>query len=273
VYHPDIGTAGNAIQGGREMAETLFTIVKDARLHEEVGRQIARRIVLGDFPVGSYLPAESELIARFGVSRMVIREALRSLEECGMIAVRHGRRTIVAPKEEWDVLNRLVLTTYRDEGLIEPLLRDSLRVRRILEPAIAAEAAEKATPELLAALAACLERQAAALDTPDAFLEEDLNFHNLLVSATDNRILARMLTAIRDLLHVSREVTNQLPNALPGALLSHQRIYDEVRSGDPDRAHRAMLDHLDRTGPAYVSLGRSEAQESDDDASAPNAAR
>ena len=77
------------------MAESLFTIVKDARLHEEVGRQIARRIVLGDFPVGSYLPSEAELIARFGVSRMVIREALRSLEECGMIAVRHGRRTVV----------------------------------------------------------------------------------------------------------------------------------------------------------------------------------
>ena len=154
------------------MAETLFTIVKDARLHEEIGRQLARRIVRGDFPAGSYLPAESELIARLGVSRMVIREALRSLEECGLIAVRHGRRTIVAPQEEWDVINRLVLTTYRDEGLIAPLLRDSLRVRRILEPAIAAEAAEKATPELLAALATCLERQAAALDAPDTFLEE-----------------------------------------------------------------------------------------------------
>ena len=252
------------------MAETLFTIVKDARLHEEIGRQLARRIILCDFPVGSYLPAESELIARFGVSRMVIREALRRLEMCGLIAVRHGRRTIVAPQEEWDVINRLVLTAYRDEGLIAPLLRDSLRVRRILEPAIAAEAAEKATPELLAALAACLERQAAALDAPDTFLEEDINFHNLLVSATDNRILARVLGAIRDLLHVSREVTNQLPNALPGALRSHQRIYDEVRAGDPDRAHRAMLDHLDHTGPVYLSLGREEAQAPEEDTATPS---
>lgn len=255
------------------MAESLFTIVKDARLHEEVGRQIARRIVLGDFPVGSNLPAESELIARFGVSRMVIREALRSLEECGMIAVRHGRRTIVAPQEEWDVLNRIVLATYRDEGLLEPLLRDSLRVRRLIEPAIAAEAAEKATPELLVALAASLERQAATLDTPDLFLEEDINFHNLLVSATGNRILARMLAAIRDLLHISREVTNQLPNALTGAIRSHQRIYDEVRSRDPERAHRAMLDHLDRSGPIYLALDRTAAQPSDDDADALSAAR
>lgn len=240
------------------MAEVLFTVVKDARLHEEVSRQIAQRIVVGDFPVGATLPAEAELIARFGVSRAVIREALRSLDECGMIAVRHGRRTIVAPQEEWDVLNRLVLTAYRDEGQIEPLLRDSLRVRRLLEPAITAEAAERATPELLSDLAASLERQAAALDMPDVFLEEDIHFHNLLVGATGNRILARMLGAIRDLLHISREVTNQAPNAIRGALLSHRRIYDEVRGGNPDRAHRAMLDHLDRSGPIYLALDQDE---------------
>jgi DNA-binding FadR family transcriptional regulator len=226
------------------MAELVFTAVRDARLNEEVSRQIARRIVLGDFPVGTTLPAESELIASFGVSRSVIREALRSLDECGMIAIRHGRRTVIAPHEEWDVLNRLVLTAYREEGLIGPLLRDSQRVRRILEPAIAAEAAERATPALLSALAASLERQEALLDTPDAFLEEDFNFHNLLATATGNRILARMLSAISDLLHISREVTNQQPNAVPRGLTWHRRIYDAVRAGDPERAHRAMLDHI-----------------------------
>ena len=229
------------------MAEVVFTVVRDARLHEEVSRQIARRIVVGDFPVGATLPAESELIARFGVSRAVIREALRSLDECGMIAVRHGRRTIIAPQEEWDVLNRIVLAAYRDEGLIGPLLRDSLRVRRLLEPAIAAEAAELATPELLDELAACLERQAAALDAPDTFLEEDIIFHNLLVNATGNRILARTLGAIRDLLHISREVTNQMPNALTGALLSHRRIYEEVK-GRP----QYIVDEVVRNPPAGI---------------------
>lgn len=226
------------------MAEVLFTVVRDARLHEEVSRQLARRIVAGDFPAGAPLPAEAELIARFGVSRAVVREALRGLDECGMIAIRHGRRTIVAPQEEWDVLDRLVLNAYRDEGLIGPLLRDSQRVRRILEPAIAAEAAERATPALLDALAGSLARQEALLDAPDGFLEEDFSFHNLLATATGNRILSRMLTAISDLLHISREVTNQLPNALAGAIASHRRIDEAVRSGDPERARLAMLDHI-----------------------------
>jgi DNA-binding FadR family transcriptional regulator len=228
------------------VTEQLFSSVRDARLHEEVARQIARRIILGDFPVGATLPAESELIGRFGVSRAVIREALRSLEASGMIVVRHGRRTVVTPREEWDVLDRLVLAIHRDEGLIGPLMHDSLHVRRMLEPAIAAEAAERATPELLGALAACLERQAALLDQPDAFLEEDITFHNLLAGATGNRVLMRVMVVIRDLLHVSREVTNRLPNTIPGALASHRRIYEAVQDGDAARAAQAMTDHLER---------------------------
>lgn len=229
------------------MAAIAFTAVRDARLHEEVSRQIARRIVSGDFPTGANLPAESELIASFGVSRAVIREALRGLDECGMIAIRHGRRTVIAPQAAWDVLNRLVLNAYRDEGQLRPLLLEAQRVRLILEPGIAAEAAERATPALLDALAASLARQEALLGDPDNFLEEDFHFHNLLASAADNRILARMLAAIGDLLHISREVTNQLPNALVGALASHRRIYDAVQSGDPARAREAMLRHI--TGP------------------------
>jgi len=231
------------------MAEGLFSIVRDARLYEEVSRQLARRIILGDLPVGCALPTETELIAQFGVSRAVVREALRSLEECGMVAIRHGRRTVVAPREEWDVLNRLVLNIYRDEGLIGPLMRDSLHVRHLLEPAIAAEAAERATPELLAALAACLERQAALLDQPDAFLEEDIAFHNLLVKGTSNQILTRMLAAIRDLLHVSREVTNELPDALPKALTFHRNVFEAVRAGNPEQARQAMEEHIAWAGP------------------------
>lgn len=241
------------------MAELLFSSVREARLHEEVGRQIARRIVVGSFPAGSALPAESELIASFGVSRAVIREALRSLETCGMVIVRHGRRTIVTAQSEWDVLNRLVLETYRDEGLIAPLMRDSLRVRQMLEPTIAADAAKNADPALIAALAACLERQETLLDRDAAFLEEDMAFHNLLAAATGNRVLMRVLTAIRDLLHVSREVTNQWPNALPGALVAHRLIFDAVRDGDPERARKVMADHLGRSVPR-AWLGPDEAE-------------
>jgi DNA-binding FadR family transcriptional regulator len=122
-------------------------------------------------------------------------------------------------------------------------------VRHLLEPAIAAEAAGRATPELLAALETCLERQAALLDQPDAFLVEDIAFHNLLVKGTGNQILARMLAAIRDLLHVSREVTNQLPDALPRALAFHRNIYEAVRAGDPEQARQAMEEHIAWAGP------------------------
>ena len=231
------------------MADRIFSEVRDSRLHDEVARQIARQIVRSTFPIGGSLPAEAELIAQFGVSRAVIREGLRRLEEAGMIVIRHGRRTIVAPEDEWDVLDRLVLTSYREEGRLGPLMRDSLRVRHMLEPTMAAEAAERGDPALLAALEWSLVRQDGLLDRPDEFLEEDIAFHQLLATATGNRILMRVLATIRDLLRVSREVTNQLPNALPGALAAHRRIYDAVRSGDPARAYRVMKAHLDGTLP------------------------
>ena len=231
------------------IAENVFSEIRDGRLHEEVGRQIARQVVLGTFPTGASLPPESALIAQFGVSRAVIREALRRLEEAGMLVIRHGRRTIVAPEEDWDVLDRLVLTTYREEGRLGPLMRDSLRLRHMLEPTIAAEAAERGDPALLVALERSLARQQGLLDQPDRFLEEDIAFHQLLATATGNRILMRVLTAIRELLRVSREVTNQLPNSLPVALTAHRHIYEAVRSGEPARAHRAMQDHLDGIQP------------------------
>lgn len=231
------------------MRDRLFTTVRDGRLHDEVSRQIARQIVSGALRAGETLPAETELIARFAVSRMVIREALRRLEEAGMLVIRHGRRTIVAPEEDWNVLDRLVLTSYREEGLIGPLMRDSLRVRQMLEPAIAAEAAQRVSPTLLTSLEVTLARQELLLAQPDSFLVEDIAFHNQLAAATGNRILMRLLSTIRDLLHVSREVTNEIPNAIPGALAAHRHIYDAVRSGEPARAYRAMKDHLDGTLP------------------------
>jgi DNA-binding FadR family transcriptional regulator len=166
-----------------------------------------------------------------------------------MLVIRHGRRTIVAPEEEWDVLDRLVLTTYREEGRLGPLMRDSLRLRHMLEPTLAAEAAGFNDPAFLDALERSLARQQGLLDQPDRFLEEDIAFHQLLATATGNRILMRVLAAIRELLRVSREVTNQLPNSLPVALTAHRHIYEAVRSGEPARARRAMQDHLDGIQP------------------------
>lgn len=226
------------------MAEIAFASVKDARLHEEVSRQIARRIVLGDLPAGSTLPAEAELLAQFGVSRAVLREALQRLADSGLIVVRHGRRTVVAPQEEWDVLSRLTLTAYRDADQIGPLLRDSVGLRQLLEPGLAARAARQRSPELLLALAANLARQEAALDQPDVFLEEDIAFHNLIAAADGNRIVMRLLATLSELLHVSREVTNTRPNALPGAIAAHRHIYEAISTGDPDLARAAMQKHI-----------------------------
>lgn len=229
------------------MAQLAFQSARDARLHHDVAWQIGRHIIAGELSPGTTVPAESVLIREFDVSRAVVREALRSLSQRGLVAMRQGRRTVVLPPDAWDVLDPMVLAIHRELGCIHSLIDDFFRVRRILEPEVAAEAARHADPGLIADLAACIERSAALVGEPDAFLDEDMVFHHRLVAATGNRILARMYATIGDFLHVSREITNQLPNSLPDALAWHRRIYAAIAARDPDAARGAMVGHLDWT--------------------------
>lgn len=155
----------------------LLTSVADAGLHRAVERQIARGIVRGDFVPGTPLPSEAVLIGRFGVSRAVVRAALRSLAQRGMVDMRQGRRTAVLPQDAWDILDPLVLEVHRDEGRIRPLVRDALQVRCWLEPEAAAEAARRTDSRLAQDLSQLLERMQESLGDVDTFLAADVEFH------------------------------------------------------------------------------------------------
>lgn len=89
---------------GRRVANAPFISVQSERFHEDIGWQSAKRIVRGDVSPAAPLPAEGVLMGQFGVSRAVVREALRSLEQRGLVTMRQGRRTVVAAREAWDVL-------------------------------------------------------------------------------------------------------------------------------------------------------------------------
>ena len=223
---------------------TVFTSVQNERFHEEVSRQIARHIVRGDLPNGSPLPSEATLIQQFEVSRAVVREALRSLVQRGLVDMRQGRRTVVLPQEEWDVLDPLVLEAYREEGLIEPLIRDFLWIRCMLEPSVAAEAARHANASLVDDLRSCLQRMEDNLDNATVFFSEDMAFHNFLAAATGNRVLLRIMTTISHLFNVTRDLTHEVATAPLGALEWHKQIYNAIAKKDPDGAREAMADHL-----------------------------
>ena len=113
----------------------------------------------------------------------------------------------------------------------------------LLEPEIAARAALMANDEQLERMRHALERMKELQDDSDAYVEIDVDFHSELAAATGNVVLAFVLDSVRELLRVSRRVTN-LINAVPEATVAHRRIYEAVLAREPEAARQAMRAHL-----------------------------
>jgi DNA-binding FadR family transcriptional regulator len=223
-----------------------------SRLHEDVMTDLLAEIALGERQPGDMLPREIDLVDRFGVSRGVIRESLRGLEERGVISVKHGRGATVAPREEWDVLDPDVLkaTLAAPEG--EKFVDEALECQRLIEVEAAGLAAERADTAHLEGLTHALERMTAdaghAHRTRAAarrYQRADVEFHRMVVHAAGNRALAQMSAP----LHRALTATSAEPGDSAAAerhLSEHRGIVVAIENHDPDAARTAMADHLAR---------------------------
>src|SRR5262249_39483587 len=128
-------------------------------------------------------------------------------------------------------------------------LGDLHDLRMLLEPEIAARAALMATREQLEGMRVAIERMAELEGDPDAYLEVDVDFHSELAAATGNVVLAFVLDSVRELLRVSRRVTN-LNGKIPEATKEHRRIYEALAAREPETAPQSMGAHLP-TVPAF----------------------
>lgn len=227
------------------MPELVFENVHNEKLHEDVCRQIARHIIRGDLQPGMLLPSEAVLIKQFNVSRAVLREALRSLTQRNLVEMRQGKRTQVLEEREWNVLDPLILTLYREEGRVQSILSDVLWIRRVLEPEIAAETAKHTNARLVKELEVSIDKMEALLDDPIAFFREDMAFHNRLAKATNNRALRHLMKTISYLFNLGRDLSLE-EGALPSESLDwHKRIYEEIKQGNVNGAREAMANHIE----------------------------
>ncbi|GAA2947879.1 FadR/GntR family transcriptional regulator [Streptomyces violaceus] len=131
---------------------------RPARLAQAVMESLTDTIVSGAIPPGSTLPVEPELCETFGVSRITIREAVKSLEAKGLVQARQGYGTTVTPPEEWNLLDPVVLaaTVQHDDQLV--VLDQLVDIRSTLEAQMTAQAAELATDDDLRAIEQLLAR-------------------------------------------------------------------------------------------------------------------
>lgn len=218
---------------------------RPARLSEVVIESLLDRIVSGEHPPGSMLPREPELGALFGVSRSVIREGLKVLEERGLVRVRRGHGTVVNGDDEWNLLDPQVLAAVVRHDQELDVLDDLIEVRVALEADMAARAARFREDADLARMHALLDEMAAQLDAPERFLVTDIRFHDALMTASGNRLSRAVVRAIHSQARASTRYNGEPRRSdLEMTHRGHLALLDRIAAQDADGAAAAMREHI-----------------------------
>ena len=214
-----------------------------AGIHAGVVQGIGRRIVRGDLATGEILPEQGELSRMLGVSRTVVREATKVLAAKGLVESRSKRGTVILPRSDWRLLDPDVLAWLTEAGPDPEFVRSMFEVRRIIEPAVARLAAERATPDQLAAMQAPLDAMARARDEA-TYLQADIRYHAMLVAATNNDHLVQLVAAFGPALQAGLRVATrhgwEWPDFLAYSIGPHRDVLDAVVAHDAARAGQAM---------------------------------
>ena len=197
---------------------------------------------------GARLPSERLLADQFKVSRSSVREAIRSLELQGLVVSRRGAGTFINT-ENLESVVALIATTLSSG---EETLQEIFEVRHLLEPQIAAVATQRATLEEIERLEEILEGQQQQISRGQTGVDADTAFHFALASATHNSALIKVVSAVEDILRLSRDYSLQEPGRPERSLASHRQILNMVETRDAEGAKQAMDHHLTSVEPAAV---------------------
>jgi DNA-binding FadR family transcriptional regulator len=215
-------------------------------MHARIVRELGLRILAGELAPGERLPAESELIEQYEVSRPVLREAVRVLVAKGLVLSRQRAGAIVRPSNEWHLLDPDVLYWMIQTRPMHEFVDTLMGLRRVFEPGAAAMAARSATDEQLASIAQAFEGMANARDA-DAMLESDLAFHRRIAEASGNDLMAYIGTMMSLALRESIKLSSSLPHTHSLSLPRHKAILTALQSRDAVAAQQATLLQLDAT--------------------------
>lgn len=213
-----------------------FTPLERADLADRIVDEIKRMIFEHRLLPGDKLPTERDLAAQFGVSRASVREALHSLETLGLIQARVGSGTYLSENPD-AILEHLSWVVYFS-GNVEGDLRQA---RMVLEPEIAALAAENATLHDVRALEESLRAMEGCLGNPREAAARDFEFHIALAKAAHNIVLQEMIVGMQWILrgYISRKL-EECAELDYVCCAEHREIYEAVRDRDPERAREAM---------------------------------
>jgi len=216
-----------------------------ARLGVAVVHHLVSAIVNGEVPPGDTLPPEERLAQHFGVSRTVIRESVKRIEEKGLVAVAPGRGTTVQPSTSWNILDPVVLSVMLENDDSLGVLDDLAVIRGALEGAMSGETAGRRTEDQLEELRTALQRMETSVHDLDHFPDADADFHFLVMTLSGNQ-LASSITRIlfQRARQTARFSANQTPEAHELTFSEHRRVYEAIAAGDAAAAEAAMKAHI-----------------------------
>ncbi|MCF8113504.1 MAG: FCD domain-containing protein, partial [Desulfotignum sp.] len=217
-------------------------VIRKERVSDQIKTILKQAILDGHFKPGDKFPPELEIAAKYRVSKASAREALREMESEGLILKKRGAfggSFVAAPGPEkiMDVVTNAYLFG-------DITASDLAELRRVLEPGLAALAAERRTEEDLAAMAACIDKVARSIDngTPDQTLA--ISFHCLIADACHNPFISALMAS---LVHVFQQVLAKTPDLETARqdLVYNRLFYACIRDRDKQRAAEVMADHFD----------------------------
>jgi DNA-binding FadR family transcriptional regulator len=216
-----------------------------ARLGVAVVHDLVEAIVKGDVEPGSALPPEERLAQHFAVSRTVIRESVKRVEEKGLISVSPGRGTIVQSKTSWNVLDPVVLAVMLENDSSLGVLDEIAVIRASLEGSMSAATAAHRSDDQLAEVAESLRRMEQSVDDFEVFPDADLDFHFLVMTLSGNELASSITKILFSRARQSaRFVGNQSTDAFHTTLEEHRRVYEAIAAGDAAGAEAAMRAHI-----------------------------
>ena len=222
-----------------------FQLVSRNSFKGQIARELTRLIVTSHYKPGDCLPTERELAQQFDVSRTVIREAVSVVTAQGFLDVRHGSGMFVTPPDSWNAMHPLILlATDRRTALLE-----LIQARALLEPEVAALAAQRATAEDIAALAEMVSLAGGV----DEHVDRDMAFHLILAKSSHNQVLLVMLSSINDLMYEVRRDIFATRDVIQLVFSRHSLILEKVRQRDVEGACEAMRQHLEEAKEDYLA--------------------
>lgn len=231
--------------------------IRRRKIYHEVLDRLISAIMSSEYPPGSKLPSERELMLKLAVGRPAIREAMLALQQMGLIRISHGERARVinpAPEVIVDQITSamVMMLATNARGL------DDLKDARVgLEVALVRGATRKATATDLDKLAEAHRLLQAARGNHQAFVAADMAFHGLIADISGNQLVAALTRGMLDWLSRFKRDLVSVRGAERVTLEEHERIAKAIAAGDADAAATAMAEHLGRASGLYRQLADS----------------